>query len=190
MYTGNILLIINFLLKINERIITDFALANSFRATILRYFNPIGAYKSGLIGESSKGIPNNLMPLLTKVAKGELAYLEAFGNDYDTKDGTGVRDYIHVALLARGHILALEKQKQGVSVYNLGTGCGTSVLELIACFEKEIKINFKIEKRRQGDIAISYADVKKANNELGLEDMVRDSWNYEKKNTTINNLGS
>ncbi len=176
--------------KINERIITDFTSTNPFfKATILRYFNPIGAHKSGLIGENPKGLPNNLMPYLTKVAKGKLPVLSVFGNDYDTKDGTGVRDYIHVVDLAKGHILALEKQKPGVAIYNLGTGCGTSVLELISCFEKEnkIKINFKIEKRRQGDIAISYADVKKAydelkfKTELSLNDMVRDSWRYEKK---------
>lgn len=158
---------------------------------ILRYFNPIGAHKSGLIGEDPKGIPANLMPYIAKVASKELECLSIFGNDYDTKDGTGVRDYIHVVDLAIGHIKALEKlekEKSGLYIYNLGTGTGYSVLDLVTTFEKVngIKVNYKIVGRRPGDIAACYADSSKAQSELGfeaklgIEDMCRDSYNYVK----------
>lgn len=132
---------------ISERILTDVAKANSsFAVSILRYFNPIGSHESGLIGEAPNGIPNNLMPYITQVAKGKLKYLRIFGNDYPTIDGTGVRDYIHVVDLAKGHVAAIEKLKEGVHIYNLGTGKGTSVLQLLRTFEKvnDIKIPFKI----------------------------------------------
>lgn len=166
---------------------------NEWDIAILRYFNPIGAHESGLIGEQPNGIPANLMPFITKVAKGELECLNVFGNDYDTKDGTGVRDYIHVVDLAIGHIKALEKlnkEETGLYIYNLGTGVGYSVLEMIEAFEKAngIKINYKIADRRPGDIAICYSDPTKAKEELGfvatktLEEMCRDSWNFEKNN--------
>ena len=165
---------------------------NSWNIVILRYFNPIGAHESGLIGEEPNGIPANLMPYITKVASGKLECLSVFGNDYDTKDGTGVRDYIHVVDLAIGHIKAIEKisKDKGLFIYNLGTGIGYSVLDIINAFEKAngIKINYKIAPRRPGDIAICYSDPTKALNELGfkttktLEDMCRDAWNYEKNN--------
>ncbi len=173
---------------ISERILTDVAYANpNFAVTLLRYFNPIGAHKSGLIGENPKGIPNNLMPFITKVAKGELKELSIFGDDYDTPDGTGVRDYIHVVDLAKGHVRAIEKMDKGVEVYNLGTGKGTSVLELLNAFIKENRVDVanKIVERRAGDIAICYADATKAKEELGwkaelsIEDMVRDSWKFQ-----------
>ena len=173
---------------ISERILTDAAYANpNFAVTLLRYFNPIGAHKSGLIGENPKGIPNNLMPFITKVAKGELKELSIFGDDYDTPDGTGVRDYIHVVDLAKGHVRAIEKMDKGVEVYNLGTGKGTSVLELLNAFIKENRVDVanKIVERRAGDIAICYADATKAKEELGwkaelsIEDMVRDSWKFQ-----------
>ena len=158
---------------------------------ILRYFNPIGAHPSGLIGENPNGIPANLMPYICKVASRELECLSVFGNDYDTKDGTGVRDYIHVVDLALGHIKAvdkLSKEKEGLFIYNLGTGVGYSVLDMIQAFEKENKISvpYKIVERRPGDIATCYSDPTKAKKELGftckytLNDMVRDAWNYEK----------
>lgn len=157
---------------------------------LLRYFNPIGAHKSGLIGENPNGIPNNLMPYICKVAKGELPQLNVFGNDYNTLDGTGVRDYIHVEDLAIGHVKAYNKIKSnnGLYVYNLGTGNGYSVLQVINAFEKvnNIKIKYKIAPRRAGDVATVYADTKKAENELGfkaiykIEDMCRDSWNFAK----------
>ena len=161
---------------------------------ILRYFNPVGAHTSGLIGENPNGIPANLMPYISKVASGELECLSVFGNDYATKDGTGVRDYIHVVDLAIGHIKALEKlekEKKGMFIYNLGTGVGYSVLDMIKAFEKAngITINYKIAPRRPGDIATCYADPTKAKEELGftatktLEDMCKDAWNYENKNT-------
>ena len=161
---------------------------------ILRYFNPVGAHSSGLIGESPNGIPANLMPYISKVASGELECLSVFGNDYETKDGTGVRDYIHVVDLAIGHIKALEKlekEQSGLFIYNLGTGIGYSVLDMIKAFESAngITINYKIASRRPGDIATCYADPTKAKEELGftatrtLEDMCKDSWNYENKNT-------
>ena len=161
---------------------------------ILRYFNPIGAHSSGLIGEDPQGIPNNLMPYITQVAIGKREHLNVFGNDYKTVDGTGVRDYIHVVDLARGHVKALDKlfkENKGLFIYNLGTGKGYSVLELIHAFEKanNLKVNYKIVERRPGDIATCYSDPSKAKKELGfecektLEDMVRDSYNFEKKNS-------
>jgi len=158
--------------------------------TLLRYFNPIGAHKSGLIGEDPKGIPNNLMPYIMKVATGELECLGVFGNDYDTPDGTGVRDYIHVVDLAKGHLLAIEKYNTpGVHITNLGTGIGYSVMDVVNTFEKvnNVKVNYKLMDRRPGDIATCYADPAKALNELGwkaeknLEDMCKDTWNFAKK---------
>jgi UDP-glucose 4-epimerase len=159
---------------------------------LLRYFNPIGAHKSGLIGENPNGIPNNLMPYICKVASGELPVLNVFGNDYNTIDGTGVRDYIHVEDLAEGHVKSYDTivSKKGLYVYNLGTGRGYSVLQVIDAFERinKIKINFKIAPRRAGDVAIVYADTRKAEEELGfkaqynIEDMCRDSWNFARKN--------
>ncbi len=165
---------------------------NTWDICILRYFNPIGAHPSGLIGEDPNGIPANLMPYICKVASHKLECLSIFGNDYDTKDGTGVRDYIHVVDLAIGHIKALEKllkDESGLHIYNLGMGCGCSVLEIVNTFEKvnKVKVPYKIVDRRAGDIAICYSDPTKAKEELGfvcqksLEDMVRDAWNYEKK---------
>ena len=173
---------------ISEKILSDTAAANpGFSVALLRYFNPVGAHESGLIGEAPNGIPNNLMPYITKVAKGELKELRVFGDDYDTVDGTGVRDYIHVMDLAEGHVAALKKMSGGVSVYNLGTGRGTSVLERVTAFERVngIKIPYKITPRRAGDIATCYAETKKAEQELGwkarrsVEDMCRDSWRFE-----------
>ncbi len=173
----------------SERILSDVASANSgFSACLLRYFNPVGAHESGLIGESPRGIPNNLMPYMTQVARGKLKMLNVFGDDYPTSDGTGVRDYIHVMDLAEGHVAAIERLSSGVSVYNLGTGRGTSVLELIKAFERVngVKIPCKITGRRPGDIAVCYADASKAQKELGwvarrgIDDMVRDAWRYEK----------
>ena len=163
---------------------------NKWNITILRYFNPIGAHKSGLIGEDPKDIPNNLMPYVVKVATGELRELSIFGDDYDTVDGTGVRDYIHVVDLAKGHVLSLKNKKEGVKIYNLGTGKGTSVLELVNAFEKvnNIKVNKKIAPRRPGDIDACFADVNKAFNELGfkaeynIDEMCRDAYNFVKKN--------
>ncbi len=172
----------------SERILTDIAYANpNFAVTLLRYFNPVGAHKSGLIGEDPNGIPNNLMPFITKVAKGELKELRIFGDDYNTPDGTGVRDYIHVVDLAKGHVRAIEKMDKGVEIYNLGTGKGTSVLELLNTFIKVngVDVANKIVDRRTGDVAICYADVTKAKVKLGweaelsIEDMVRDSWRFE-----------
>jgi len=174
----------------NEKILMDTAKAYpDFSVSILRYFNPIGAHESGLIGELPKGIPNNLMPYITQVAKGKLEKLKIFGNDYPTIDGTGVRDYIHVMDLAEGHVAALEKIRPGIHVYNLGTGQGTSVLQLINTFKEVngIDIPYEIVGRRAGDIPISYADVSKARKELGwtakrgLKEMLRDAWNFEKR---------
>lgn len=148
-----------------ERILTDVAHANpQFAITLLRYFNPVGAHESGLIGESPNGVPNNLMPFITQVAAGKLQQLQVFGNDYPTRDGTGVRDYIHVMDLAEGHVTAFEQSKPGVQIYNLGTGAGTSVLELIHAFEEvnNVKVAYKIVERRPGDVATCYADVSKA----------------------------
>ena len=173
-----------------EQILKDLYKSDySWDIAILRYFNPIGADKSGLLGEDPNGIPANLMPYIVKVANKELECLSVFGNDYPTKDGTGVRDYIHVVDLAKGHIKALEKlekEQQGLYIYNLGTGKGYSVLDIINAFEKanNVKVNYKIAGRRPGDIAECYADVTKAKQELkwkaelGIEDMCKDSYNY------------
>ena len=166
---------------------------NTWDIAILRYFNPIGAHESGLIGEEPNGIPANLMPYVAKVASGKLKELSVFGNDYPTHDGTGVRDYIHVVDLAIGHVKALEKlekEKSGLYIYNLGTGKGYSVLDIVNAFQKAngIEIPYKIAPRRSGDIAVCYADPKKAREELGfvatktLEDMCKDAWRYESKN--------
>lgn len=174
---------------VSEVILKDVAKANpGFRVALLRYFNPIGAHESALIGEIPSGTPNNLMPYLTQVAKGKREKLSVYGNDYPTDDGTGVRDYIHVVDLAHGHMAALEHMQEGCEAYNLGTGKGTSVLELIQTFERvnDLKIPYVITGRRPGDLAESYADVRKAQAILGwkaeksLEDMCRDSWTFEK----------
>ena len=173
-----------------EQILMDiYKSDNSWDICILRYFNPVGAHESGLIGEEPQGIPNNLMPYIVRVASGELKELSVFGNDYNTPDGTGVRDYIHVVDLAKGHICALEKlekEGKGLFIYNLGTGTGYSVLDMVKAFEKSTgkTVNYKIAPRREGDIATCYADPKKAEEELGwkaektLDDMCKDSWNY------------
>lgn len=175
----------------SERILMDTAAANpSFGVTLLRYFNPIGAHDSGLIGEDPNGIPNNLMPYITKVASGKLPKLRVFGNDYQTVDGTGVRDYLHVVDLAKGHVRALEKLIQGTHIYNLGTGRGTSVIELIEAFRRIncVDIPYEITNRRPGDLAVCFADPSLAEHELGwkaalgIEEMVRDSWRFEKQN--------
>ncbi len=172
----------------SERILTDNAHVHpGFAVTLLRYFNPVGAHESGLIGESPNGIPNNLMPYVTQVAKGKLKQLRVFGDDYPTEDGTGVRDYIHVLDLAAGHVAAIERLKEGVHVYNLGTGRGTSVLELVNAFEEAngVAVPYEIVDRRPGDIASFYADASKAQQELGwratrdLHSMCRDSWRFE-----------
>lgn len=173
-----------------EQILQDLVVADpEWNAILLRYFNPIGAHESGLIGESPVGIPNNLMPYICQVADGRREKLHVFGDDYDTVDGTGVRDYIHVVDLAKGHVKALETREKatGAAVYNLGTGRGTSVLELVKAFEKanNLEIPYTIEGRRPGDAAIVYADSSKANNELGweaelsIEDCCRSAWNYQ-----------
>ena len=172
-----------------ERILEDIVISDpEWSVVLLRYFNPIGAHRSGLIGENPNGIPNNLMPYIMKVAAGQLECLTVFGDDYPTPDGTGVRDYIHVVDLALGHIKAVEKalKDKGVHIYNLGTGHGYSVLDLIQNFEKVTgaKVNYKIGPRRPGDIPTCYADTSKAREELGwiakygVEDMCRDSWHY------------
>ena len=174
---------------ISERILMDVAKANpNFSVSLLRYFNPVGAHESGLIGEAPNGIPNNLMPYTTQVASGKLEKLRVFGNDYETIDGTGVRDYIHVLDLAEGHVAAIEKLTEGVHIYNLGTGQGTSVLQLIHAFEdvNNIIVPYEIVGRRPGDIASCYADASKAERELGwkakrgLKEMCRDAWRFEK----------
>lgn len=176
-----------------EDILRDICKVNKdFNVAILRYFNPIGAHESGLIGEEPNGIPNNLMPYITKVAIGQLKELSVFGDDYDTPDGTGVRDYIHVVDLAIGHVKALEKlnQNPGLVTYNLGTGRGYSVLDLVKAFENAsgVKIPYKIVGRRAGDIAMCYADPTKAEKELGwvakydVNKMCKDSWNWQSKN--------
>ncbi len=176
-----------------EKILKDVNYADSsLSIVLLRYFNPIGAHESGKIGEKPDGIPNNLMPYITSVATGKLQCLSVFGNDYPTHDGTGVRDYIHVVDLAKGHLKALEKieNESGLFIYNLGTGKGYSVLDLVKTFEKvnNLTINYKIVDRRPGDIAECYADASKAERELHwkaektLEDMCRDSWNFAKQN--------
>ena len=162
-----------------------------WRVVILRYFNPIGAHPSGLLGEDPNGVPNNLMPYITQVAVGKLEKLHVFGNDYDTPDGTGVRDYIHVMDLARGHAAALKAiESGGVEVFNLGTGRGYSVLEIVHAFEAAsgVEIPYVIDPRRPGDIAACYADPGKAERVLGwhaeksIEDMCRDSWNWQRNN--------
>ncbi len=176
-----------------ERILEDvYTSDNSWSIGILRYFNPIGAHESGFIGEEPNGIPNNLMPYILKVAKGELPVLNVFGNDYDTPDGTGVRDYIHVVDLAKAHLKAVEKISQGAGIckYNIGTGTGYSVLDIIQNFEKVngIKINYKIAPRRAGDVAACYSSPAKAERELGwkasknIEDMCKDAWHFASQN--------
>lgn len=173
-----------------EKILKDIYYSDpTWDICILRYFNPVGNHESGLIGEEPQGIPNNLMPYIVRVAEGKLNELSIFGDDYPTPDGTGVRDYIHVVDLAKGHVLALnklDKEKKGIYIYNLGTGKGYSVLEMVKAFEKATgqKVPYKIVPRRPGDIAMCYADPKKAKEELGwianktLEDMCKDSWEY------------
>lgn len=176
-----------------EQILTDIHTADpEWNVILLRYFNPIGAHKSGLIGEDPKGIPNNLLPYVAQVAIGKLPEINVFGDDYDTPDGTGVRDYIHVVDLARGHVKAIERfaKKDGVFICNLGTGHGYSVLDVIHAFEKACgkELPYVIRERRPGDIATCYSSPAKAEKELGwtaefdLEDMCRDSWNWQQKN--------
>ncbi len=176
-----------------EQILTDIAKADKeLKVCLLRYFNPVGAHESGLIGEDPNGIPNNLMPFISQVAIGKRECLSVFGNDYDTRDGTGVRDYIHVLDLADGHLKALDylNDHDGVSVFNLGTGTGYSVLDMVKAFEEACgrKINYKITERRPGDIAECYANPEKAERELkfkaryNLSDMCRDAWNWQSKN--------
>ena len=174
-----------------EQIIQDYCAADlTFEATILRYFNPIGAHQSGQIGEDPNGIPNNLLPYVAQVAVGKLQSVGVFGNDYDTPDGTGVRDYIHVVDLARGHVAALQHMKAGASIYNLGTGNGTSVLEIIKAFSKACgrDLPYEIKPRRTGDIAACYADCSKAEHELGwraelsIEQACADSWRWQSQN--------
>ena len=176
-----------------EQILNDVAFADKeWSVTNLRYFNPIGAHESGLIGEAPNGVPNNIMPYITQVAVGKLQELSIFGDDYDTPDGTGVRDYIHVVDLAKGHVLALKDNlaTTGSHVYNLGAGKGYSVLDLVKTFEKEngVTIPYTIKPRRAGDIAICYANSNKAKEVLGwtvqktLADMVRDSWRWQSQN--------
>ena len=174
-----------------ERILTDVQHAcPEMSVTLLRYFNPIGAHESGLIGEDPTGIPNNLMPYIMKVATGELEFLGVFGDDYDTHDGTGVRDYIHVVDLAKGHVKAIEHYANpGVHICNLGTGTGYSVLDLVKAFERvnNVKVKYVIKDRRPGDIATCYANPARAKEELdwvatkGIDEMCRDTWNYALK---------
>ena len=176
-----------------EEILRDLHLSDqNWSISLLRYFNPIGAHQSGRIGEDPNGIPNNLMPYITQVAVGKLKELSVFGNDYPTIDGTGVRDYIHVVDLAKGHLKALEKimSTNGVNTYNLGTGRGYSVLEMVAAFEKATgkKVPYNIVDRRPGDVASCYSDPTKAKEELGwvaekgIEEMCADSWRWQEKN--------
>ena len=174
-----------------EQIIKDYCVANpDFQATILRYFNPIGAHVSGKIGEDPNGIPNNLLPYVAQVAVGKLPSVGVFGNDYDTPDGTGVRDYIHVVDLARGHVAALQHMAPGSEVYNLGTGNGTSVLEIIQAFSQACgkEIPYQIKPRRDGDIAACYADCSKAADKLGwraqytIAQACADSWHWQSQN--------
>lgn len=176
-----------------EEILKDIAVAEPvFSVVLLRYFNPIGAHPSGMIGEDPAGIPNNLLPYITQTALGRLERLTVHGDDYDTKDGTGVRDYIHVVDLAKGHLKAVEyaRKHQGCEAVNLGTGVGYSVLDILHAFESEndVKVPYVIGPRRPGDIATVYADPQKAKDmlgweaELGIKDMVRDAWNWQKKN--------
>ena len=176
-----------------EQILADMQKADpEWNVILLRYFNPIGAHKSGTMGENPNGIPNNLMPYITQVAVGKLKELGVFGNDYDTPDGTGVRDYIHVVDLAAGHVKALKKieEKAGLCIYNLGTGIGYSVLDIVKNFEEAtgVKIPYVIKERRAGDIATCYSDASKAKRELGWEaqygikDMCADSWRWQSNN--------
>ena len=176
-----------------EQVLSDMQKADpEWNVILLRYFNPIGAHKSGTIGENPNGIPNNLMPYITQVAVGKLKELGVFGNDYDTPDGTGVRDYIHVVDLAAGHVKALKKieEKAGLCIYNLGTGIGYSVLDIVKNFEEAtgVKIPYVIKERRAGDIATCYSDASKAKRELGWEaqygikDMCADSWRWQSNN--------
>lgn len=176
-----------------EQILTDMQKADpEWNVILLRYFNPIGAHKSGKIGENPNGIPNNLMPYITQVAVGKLKELGIFGNDYDTPDGTGVRDYIHVVDLAEGHVKAIEKIKEnpGLKIYNLGTGVGYSVLDIVKNFEEAtgIKIPYVIKERRAGDIACNYADASLAKKEMGweakngLKEMCEDAWRWQSNN--------
>lgn len=176
-----------------ERILQDAVSANPhLSVVILRYFNPVGAHESGLIGEDPNGIPNNLLPYISQVAVGKLPQLSVFGSDYDTHDGTGVRDYIHVVDLAIGHLKALEKHQndQGCHIYNLGTGIGYSVLDMVKAFEKanDIQIPYKLVERRPGDIATCYSNPQKALEKLGwkterdLTQMMKDTWNWQKNN--------
>lgn len=176
-----------------EQILQDISQSDpNWRIVLLRYFNPVGAHRSGLIGEAPNGIPNNLMPVIAKVAAGELSELKVFGDDYETIDGFGVRDFIHVVDLARGHVKALGYMQKfsGIEVFNLGTGHGVSVYELIKCFEKVNKkpIPFKVVERRPGDVAECYADTSKAERVLGwkaklnLEEMCQDVWNWQARN--------
>ena len=174
-----------------EQILTDIQISDpSWSVVLLRYFNPIGAHSSGLIGEDPKGIPNNLVPYIAKVAVGKLEKLGVFGDDYDTPDGTGVRDYIHVVDLAAGHVCALEHIKEGVSIYNLGTGHGYSVLDVVKAYGKACgkEIPYEIKPRRAGDIAQCYSDPSKAERELGwnarygIEEMCRDSYHWQSQN--------
>ena len=182
--------------QMSERIIIDTAAANGqLSAVLLRYFNPVGAHKSGIIGESPRGIPNNLMPYIIQVAAGILNELSVYGNDYPTRDGTGIRDYIHVADLAKGHVSALEycAEHNGVEIFNLGTGVGCSVLELISVFERVngIKLPYKIANRRAGDLPETYADASKAEKLMGwkarltIEEMCLDAWRFQKKEESI-----
>lgn len=175
----------------SEEIIRDYAVTDTDASfAILRYFNPVGAHESGIIGELPVGIPNNLMPYITQVANGQRDHLTVFGDDYDTPDGTGVRDYIHVVDLAKGHVAVLDKleKESGVFTYNLGCGRGYSVLEVINAFERQnhIKIKYEIGPRRSGDVATCFSDPTKAEKELGwkaeknIDDMCRDSWNWQK----------
>ena len=176
-----------------EEILRDYYNSdNSMNIALLRYFNPVGAHESGLIGEDPNGIPNNLMPYIVKVATGKLPHLNIFGSDYPTKDGTGVRDYIHVSDLANGHVKAIEKLETnpGIVTYNLGTGTGYSVLEIVETFMKvcDVKVPYVFAPRRPGDIDTCYASPEKAEKELGfkttrtLEDMCLSSYNFEKNN--------
>lgn len=176
-----------------EQILTDLHTADpDWNVVLLRYFNPIGAHESGLIGEDPKGIPNNLVPYIAQVAVGKLEYLNVFGDDYDTPDGTGVRDYIHVVDLAKGHVKAVKKleDKEGVSIYNLGTGVGYSVLDVLHAYEKACgkTLKYEIKPRRDGDVAVCYSDSAKAKRELGwvaekgIEDMCNDSWKWQSMN--------
>lgn len=176
-----------------EQVLTDLYVGDDeWNVVLLRYFNPIGAHESGLIGEDPKGIPNNLVPYIAQVAVGKLDHLNVFGDDYDTPDGTGVRDYIHVVDLAKGHVKAVQKlqDKEGVSIYNLGTGVGYSVLDVLHAYEKACgkTLKYEIQPRREGDVATCYSDSAKAKRELGwvaekgIEEMCADSWKWQSMN--------